>query len=267
MRLLALCAALTAAPAAAHEVWIDPEAWQVGPGEEITAAVRNGQNFEGASLPWLPFRVARAEVMTGSGTSDILSRPGDRPALRAAAESEGLAVVLYCSDPIDLTYDSFAKFELFLEEKGNADLLDVHRDRGMPEEDVTEVYTRFAKSLVAIGDGEGSDSFRGMELELVAETNPFTAAMPGEMVFRLHYRESPLPDHRVTLFDKGPEGDVTLGEAETDQEGRVSFPAARGHTYLVDAVVVREPEVVGNGGEEAMWESLWASLTFAVPGS
>jgi hypothetical protein len=42
-----------------------------------------------------------------------------------------------------------------------------------------------------------------------------------------------------------------------------TVPVTAGHAYMLDAVVLREPEGVSNPG--ALWESLWANLTFAVP--
>ncbi|UMA65282.1 DUF4198 domain-containing protein [Roseivivax marinus] len=260
-----LLAACLAGPASAHELWLDAEDWTVEPNQEIVVAVRNGMDFAGNSLPWLTRSIARAEIFTDGDSREIEGRLGDRPAITTAPLGEGLNTVLYRTNPVDLTYDGFDKFQTFLEEKGNAAFLDTHAERDLPENNVTEVYTRFTKALVGVGDGAGADAYRDMEIELVAETNPYTAELPGEMTVRLFYRGEPLADHRVTLFDRSASGDVTRGEATTDAEGRASFTVAPGHTYLADAVVVREPEVTGPGGKDAMWESLWAALTFAVP--
>ncbi len=264
LRLAALCAALLAGPAAAHEVWIDPEAWSVAPGEDLRAAIRNGQEFEGSSLPWLPRRVVRAEVIDAEGTREIEGRPGDTPAVTVTPRGDGLATLLYVSTPFDLTYDGFETFAFFLEEKGLSELLTEHEARGLPRDDVTESYTRHAKALVSVGEGQGADAFRGMEIELVAEADPYAEPAPDRMTFRLFYRDEPLAGHRVTLFDRGPDGAVETRHAETDAEGRAGFEVAPGHVYLADAVVVREPS--GEGPADAMWESLWSSLTFAVPG-
>ena len=51
----------------------------------------------------------------------------------------------------------------------------------------------------------------------------------------------------------------------TDSEGRVTVPVKSGHRYMLDAVVLREPSANLAEATGAVWESLWANLTFEVP--
>ena len=67
----------------------------------------------------------------------------------------------------------------------------------------------------------------------------------------------------MELFDRGPDGSVDVRLYRTDAEGRAVLDVAPGHAYLVDHVVMREVEPADETG--SVWESLWASLTFAVP--
>jgi hypothetical protein len=41
----------------------------------------------------------------------------------------------------------------------------------------------------------------------------------------------------------------------------VNIPVKSGHEYLLDAVVLR----AADPDDGAVWETLWAALTFAVP--
>ena len=62
--------------------------------------------------------------------------------------------------------------------------------------------------------------------------------------------------------------DVVSTKYQTDTNGRTNFPLLPGRDYLVDSVILRPstgPNTVG-GRPAAMWESLWASLTFQIPG-
>ena len=43
----------------------------------------------------------------------------------------------------------------------------------------------------------------------------------------------------------------------------LQFPVFPGRQYLADAVVLRAVDPAASGG--AVWESLWAALTFATP--
>jgi hypothetical protein len=50
----------------------------------------------------------------------------------------------------------------------------------------------------------------------------------------------------------------------TDADGIASLPV-KGFSYLVDAVVLREPTAELAAEAEIAWETLWAALTFGVP--
>lgn len=257
----ALAAAILAGPLVAHEVWIDAERWQVAPSERIVANLRNGEIFEGIALSWLPPRIVRAEIRSGGETRDITGRAGDKPAFDIGTGAPGLAVLGYQSTPSALTYDSYEKFESFAEEKGHAALVADSPRVANPR----ELYARFAKALVAVGAGAGQDEVFGFEIELVAETNPYTA--PGDpMTLRLLYQGAALADARVTVFERRAEGDVQTHVLTTDTAGRVAFDTTPGSTYLVDSVVLRRPSGALVAEYRVIWESLWASLTFAVPG-
>jgi len=47
--------------------------------------------------------------------------------------------------------------------------------------------------------------------------------------------------------------------------GVALVPVLAGHAYMLDAVVLREPSAVLAEQTGAVWETLWANLTFAVP--
>ena len=128
---------------------------------------------------------------------------------------------------------------------------------------MVERYSRHAKSLMAVDGGDGSDRARGLLTEIVAGANPYTEDMSGGMPVQVLYEGAPRQDVQVELFDRAPDGSVTVTLHRTDAEGRVTLPVVPGHAYLVDSVVLRALEPATEAGE--VWESLWASLTFAVP--
>jgi 5-hydroxyisourate hydrolase-like protein (transthyretin family) len=78
---------------------------------------------------------------------------------------------------------------------------------------------------------------------------------------QLYYQGKPQSDAQVEIFDSAPDGTVHISLIRTDAQGRAVIPVASGHSYLLDAVRLRSYD----GPQEAVWESLWASLTFAVP--
>lgn len=257
---------LNAVPAFGHEVWIEPLEWQVLPRDEIQADIFNGENFAGFALIWDEKAIERAEFWNEEQAREIKGRLGDRPALATEKQQEGLVTLLYQSIYRTVDYDSFDKFASFINEKGHAPVLEQHAERRLSRTAIKEAYARFAKSLVQVGTGDGEDGFRGMEFELVALVNPYLDSDADEMTVGLYYQGELLPDNRVTVFARASDGSVSSTVFHTDQNGEASFPVVPGTEYLVDSVMLREPAralVVETRG--AVWESLWASLTFNVP--
>ncbi len=253
-------------PAQAHEVWLEPAQWWMEDKAEIKADLLNGENLKGVKLSWNAARTRRAELWQGNDKTPINGRLGDVPAITALPGDTGLATLIYQSDISTITYTDYAKFAGFVLEKGEADVLAEHAARRLPDAPIKEAYSRFVKALVAIGTGAGQDAPRGLEIEIVALSNPYTLTPDEDMQVQVLYRDAPLTNHRVTVFMRAETGDVTSFHLPTDAEGKASFTIVPAQTYLVDAVVVREPDrdvVIETRG--ALWESLWASLTFQTP--
>ncbi|MGR3564225.1 MAG: DUF4198 domain-containing protein [Heliomarina sp.] len=244
----------------AHEFWIAPEDYQVQPGAPLSANLRNGQEFKGINLPYFNRNTERFEIIREGDIEPVTSRMGNIPALETTAGEPGLLVILHETAPATLTYEDWDTFARFIAHKDFGDIESRHTERGLPREGFREIYRRFAKALVAVGDGTGTDSVSGMETEFVALTNPYTNTDDSISV-RLLYQDTPRRDAQVEVFDKAPDDTVTITYLRTDENGEVTVPLTPGHRYLLDAVVLREAPQ----GSEAVWESLWAALTFARP--
>lgn len=257
---------LVAPDAKAHEVWIEPELWTAPVGSVVEAQILNGQNLKGNKLSWNGTTTLRAEKWQGGDADPISGRLGDIPALKATASEDGLMTLLYQSGLSTVTYTDYAKFASFVAEKGQEAILKTDKTRGLPDAPIKEAYSRFSKALVAVGTGQGHDAARGLELEIVALSNPYTAAPGQEISFQVLYQSAPLEENQVTVFARSSSGEVSETRLQTDRNGRVAFTPDAGYTYLVDAVLLREParEVVAKT-RGAVWESLWSSLTFRTP--
>lgn len=263
---LATAIALFGIKVSAHEVWIEPTNWTVAPSERLSAQLLNGQEFEGVKLSWNPRSIVRAELWNGDRMSELTGRLGDIPAFNVMSESEGLLTLVYQSTPRTITYTEFSKFEHFLNEKGFAAITQQHAERKLPVTPIKEAYSRFAKALVAAGKGAAADAPRGLELEIIALRNPYTAEPETSLRFEILYQGKALAQNLVTVFERDTEGGVTTFHRTTDVGGFVDFVAKPGAEYLIDTVLIREPDralVAATRG--AVWESLWASLTFKMP--
>lgn len=265
MRALALFLALLSSPLAAHEYWLEPLAYTVGPDGRLQAELVNGQNFEGTRFPFYQGSFTHFELASSDDATAVENRPGARPALDMAPLDEGLHVVTYVSTVSRLTYDEFAAFLRFAEHKDFPTAEADHRRRGLPETGFGEAYTRYAKTLIGVGSAAGADSNTGMETEIVALANPYTDALNGTVPVQVFYQGAPRADAQVELFEKAGDGTVAITYHRTDADGIATLPVRPGHSYLVDSVVLRQPDAALAEDKNVVWETLWAALTFAVP--
>lgn len=265
MRLLTLLFAIVAGPAIAHEFWIEPRDYIVEAETKIVGDLVNGQDFSGGKQPYLSQRFVKFQTFAQGRLADVPGRNGDSPALQMDPIGEGLHIFSYQSTPATLDYETWEKFQTFIDHKKFGDIRPQHDARGLPESGFTEVYTRFSKTLVGVGNAAGADGFTGLETEIVALTNPYTDDLSTGMTFQLFYNREPRANAAFEVFEKAPDYSVTISFYETDANGRVTIPVKSGHSYMADAVVLREPTEKLASDTGAAWETLWANITWGVP--
>ncbi len=248
---------------AAHEFWIDPQEFAIDVGDTLLADLRVGQEFSGAAMSFLPRNFVTFEVIAGGEATVVEGRFGDIPALNMPDLPEGLAVVVHETTLNRLAWTDWERFFNFAVHKDLGDVVALHEARGLPQEDVIENYFRFAKSLVAVGDGAGSDIRVGLLTELVALANPYTDDLSAGMPVQLWYDGEVRPDYQIELFEETPEGEVTITYHRTNSDGVALLPVMPGMTYMVDSVFLAPLEPTADS--DAIWATYWANLTFMVP--
>lgn len=249
----------------AHELWLEPEKYQVNASEDIGINLRNGENFSGITLSYFPTRVKEFYWVQGEYQEDVVARAGDIPAATLMFENAGLVSVVYQSSKSDLTYAKWEKFQNFVEHKDLRFALVDHQERGLPDKGFKEVYFRFSKALIAIATAQGQDKNFGLETEFVALENPYLDDLTDGFDVSLYYQGSARQNAQIEVFERDPTGAVNVFKMSTDEQGHASIPVKPGHQYLLDAVVLRHPDAALAQETGAVWESLWAALTFEVP--
>lgn len=256
LRIFALCAV----PALAHDMWIEPAAFQAQPGRPVSLRLRVGQDLLGDPLPRDPSLIRQFIVEDAAGRRPVPGRAGGDPAGMILASQPGVMVAGYRSNHSTVEQD-VAKFDAYLKEEG-LDTLPALRGWKATGSTVAEVFSRCAKSLIAAGTPAAdapADRALGFTLELVAGNNPYSMRPGGEMPVRLTYESKPLAGALVVAINRmNPSAKVS---ARTDRDGRVRLKLDAGGMWLIKAVHL----VPAPAGVKAEWESLWASLTFAIP--
>ena len=249
-------------PISAHEFWIEPLKFSLDQGDEIAAHNRIGQMLKGDVDPYYKSSFVRFSITDAEETRAVEGRLGDRPALKMTPKRNGLHIVAYQSTVLGLTYRKAEKFARFVNTEGFPDVLKAHAARGLPEKDFREAYTRFGKSLVAVGDGAGEDRPLGLRVEVIALTNPYTES--GPVTVQVLYENAPLHDVQMSIFRRDAAGEITRETLRTDREGRATIPRKNAEMTLLSAVHMIEPDADLTERKGVVWHSLWGSLTYGA---
>lgn len=243
----------------AHEYWIEPLDFSPALNEATAANLKVGSDFKGQPLSYIPQFTNGYQITNQNGVTELEGMAGDRPALAYSPEVSGLNIITYQTTKSRVTFQKWDKFETYVTLQGMTDIILRHRARRLPESDFSEGYSRYAKSLVAVGGkNSGSDMYTGMRIELVALQNPYALNPGDELAIQLLFQGEPLNDHQISVFTDDAE--VSVERVRTDENGQITFTIQDNTNYLLNAIKMVDLE--GQGKE--VWESYWASLTFST---
>lgn len=255
---LLLSAAVLVSPAAGHEFWLEPSNYMPAPDTKITVSHNYGQHFEGDDLPFVTEWHPRYIVFDEGRERTVRGYDGDLPAVEIKFNEPGLKVFGYFGAFEPQTFDTREAFEKYARKIGYDALAEKHRALGKPDSGIVESYARNAKMLLGVGDATGQDRIMGLPFELVAERNPYELQPNSALPVRLLLHGKPAADFTITVFSRADPTNPATVTTDADGRAQVTLPASG--AYLLHAIHLFEPAA----GATAHWESLWASLTFAV---
>lgn len=257
----ALVAMAASGVVAAHDFWIEPAAFRPAPGTEVPLRLYVGQDFRGESLIYLPELHERYVYLDAGGERPVPGVAGDDPAGTIRPRGPGVVIVGYRSAPFTVSFATLAEFEAYLAKEGLEHIGALRKQLGKRDSDITERYSRAAKSLLTVGPARANDGDRrlGFTLELVAERNPYALASGSALPVRLYYQDRPLANALVIAFNK--DKPLEKLRARTDRDGRARLALGRPGMWLVTAVHM----VPAAKDVNTEWDSIWASLTFELP--
>jgi len=277
MRRVAALAALTliAPPAGAHEYWLSPSSYRAHRGDTLAIAAYAGTGFRGEGKPFARARAVRL-VLRSRREFDLapLAVNGDLTFARWIAEDELGAVAVYESNFTALELPA-AEFDAYLRLEGLDGPLRARQALGAAAGPGRERYARCAKTWIAGRDSARLTGAAGLPLELVPVTGPAASgtALPGaRLAVRVLYRGRPLAGALVRSWNRplgraaapldpaGRDSVGAAGEARSGPEGIATLAVDRPGEWLLSVVHMTPSE----DRAAADWQSLWASLTFAL---
>lgn len=245
-------------PVAAHEFWIEPANFQPPAGKPVDVRLMVGQEFRGDTMIYLPESFERFVTVNARDTRNIPGVPGDDPAARLTPAEPGLLLIAYQSTRYSLEMDS-PTFEKYLEKEGLDGIRKLRAQRGVQGEPVREVYSRCAKSLLAVGgrdDGLDARQAIGLRLEIVPQSPVHQLKRGQSLEVQLLYEKRPLANARLVAFSKKKLKSQLV--QRTDAQGRARFTLPHDDIWMLSAVHM----IPAPAGAKADWESFWTSLSF-----
>ena len=250
----------------AHEMWIQPLNYSTKLGDKILANETVGQNFKGNKYAYLDNSYKSLNISAGKNMRAVKSRLGDLPAIQEQTTEEGLHIITAETTPSELIYDDPETFLNFLRIDGLDWVLAEHKKRGLPDKGFKEIYKRSPKTLIKVGHGKGQDRAFGLPLEWVVETNPYTTQ--GDIHAQLLWQGKPASNMYVNIFNKpsrtSKNSELVKSSMITDENGKIVIPRANGGLFLINSVKMIEPDAQTKKDTNAVWESIWGSLTYEI---
>jgi uncharacterized GH25 family protein len=250
-----------AAPAVAHDFWIEPAEFRPAVGASVPVVLRVGEDFSGTSQPFVPDWIVDFSVSGPAGPTPVEGFVGDDPATVLVTRAPGLLLIGYYSQRSFVNIEA-DRFNAYLEAEGLEAVAETRRRRGESAASGRELYSRCAKSLVRVAAAAGSPGFDrvlGYPLELIPQIDPYALSTPGTLPLTLNFRGKPIAGVLVVAFNA--EQPARRLRGRTDARGEVRLQLDRPGRWLVKAVHMIE---LPDSDPIADWESFWASLTFQL---
>ncbi|MEO7365530.1 MAG: DUF4198 domain-containing protein [Sphingomicrobium sp.] len=254
---------LIATPVLAHDVWIQPQRFQVAPGNPLAVTFQIGHGALrqrwGDDIRRIPLLSDFANGTRRDIRGDLRNDGATRLVTRFA--TPGLHVIgmqssFALSDLPAVRFNDYAKAE------GLAVVLAARQRAGTVNANGRERYSRRAKALIQVGPQNAAANAMatrplGLKLEIVPERSPYALGPSRMLPVRVRYNGRPLRGATVKLtsleFDAKP-----IAIRATDQQGRATFNVPAVGDWLVNVIW----SVPVTGDPNADFDTTFSSLTF-----
>lgn len=253
-----------AGPAAAHDFWIQPDAFHLQPGRPTPITLQLGHGAE-RQRSLIPLGRITQFSATGPNGSTIDLKPdlrlgGERADGEFSLPAPGVYVLALVTDNRARSRLPAARFDAYLKEEGMISALEARARAGPTGADVSERYSRVAKAIVQVGGaGERAAEARalGLPLEIVPEVSPYAEPRPRTLSVRVLREGRPLAGALVKLTDLEHD-EAPTAAVVTDAMGRASFPMPERGNWLLNLVSTTPLAPT----EDADFETVFSSLSF-----
>ena len=253
-----------AAPALAHDFWLQPLNFNPLPGASIPFTILVGHGPFRTRWSGATDRVTLLSSYGPDGKTDHKRdlHPSSDKDGDIGFRSPGTYVLAFESTHAESTLPSI-RFNDYISVEGLTPAIEARAAAKATERPGREIYSRRAKAIVNVGSAPAGKVEPwvtkpvGLTLEIVPEKNPYALAAKEPLPVRIYYEGKPLPGALVKLtnleFDLRP-----VATKRSDGEGRASFDLPRTGTWLVNVIWTKPLK----GDPRADFDTTFSSLTF-----
>jgi uncharacterized GH25 family protein len=250
-----------------EDSWLIVDNHAVNDGEPLWLSFVTGQIFPVGDAPNDPANVVEFVDRWEGDVRQVTGYARQDRGLSVRKPISGNGIhVLGCTLARDVVSMSPEEFDGYLLRERAEQALALRAEQPARGTTVSEVYTKFAKTIVEVYPAKSDDgSYRvplGQRLEIIPLSNPcrWQDGVTVEVLVLLD--GYPWPNVAVSAGHEGAEYGAYAVTMKTDSAGIARIPLTRPGHWFVRAHLIRPTDGIGR----PQWESFWASLTFRVAG-
>lgn len=253
-------------PVEAHDFWLQPQRFWIGPGTAVPIAILVGHGVDRAPWAVASNRVVALRGIGPTGVVDHLATLRARavaaiPAMRFAAPGTHIVAIQSSHSRSELPA---VRFNDYLKEEGLTPAIRMRARAGKTGAAGREIYSRRAKALVQVGPPGARQPHvtrpLGLTLEIVPERNPYEAGRTPRFPLRILYQGRPLPGALVKLTNLDAD-QKPVATRLSDGTGRAVFTVPSSGNWQFNVVWTRP---LGSD-PRADFDTTFSSLTFGFP--
>lgn len=245
----------------AHEFWLLPKKFKYKAGEVMALNFMVGENFEGESWDLGRHKVEKTTLYNRVARVDLTGKEkkGTDGNLEYQLNNVGTHLVTLESNNAYIELEP-EKFNDYLKEDGLDYILEERKKLGEESRVSRELYRRYAKLLVQVGN-RTDDTYKkaaGLRLEIIPSQNPYELK-PGDYLECKVYYEGKPAQHALVKVWSHIGNRIFLQNIYTENDGSIRFPVSSGGAWMVSTV-----KMIRAQSDKAEWQSLWSSLVFGI---
>jgi uncharacterized GH25 family protein len=256
---------LSAAVAAAHDMFVQPARFYVAENANVLVRILNG-TFSKSENSITRDRLADVSVVSPDGRQRIdtaaWSAAGDTSTFTLRTTGAGTYVAGTSTKPTVIALTA-KEFNEYLREDGIPDALAARRRAGELDRPARERYSKHVKALLQVGSARSQHyaTALGYPAELIPIENPYSLRPGRVLPVRTLVDGRPTANQYVLTGGRTPSGArIAQRSTRSDTDGIARIPVRARGTWYVKFINMRKLD----GDTAADYESKWATLTFQV---